>query len=118
MDMVAASAALMAATVLAIRADTAAARTQAVRALASIDPAESGLIAARARRVFGIAALNDGAHLTAYAQPRQMFGPDGSPLHPLGSYLRLGALAAAAVPADPGIAGRDALHTTPRPPAG
>ncbi len=110
MDMVAASAALMAATVLAIRADTAAARTQAVRALASIDPAESGLIAARARRVFGIAALNDGAHVTAYAQLRQMFGPDGSPLHPLVSYLGLGDLAAAAVRADRRIEGRDVLE--------
>ncbi len=110
MDMVAASAALMAATVLAIRADTAAARTQAVRALASIDPAESGLIAARAWRVFGIAALNDGAHVTAYAQLRQMFGPDGSPLHPLVSYLGLGDLAAAAVRADRRIEGRDVLE--------
>jgi len=110
MDMVAASAALLAATVLAMRAHTAAARAQASRALASIDPAESGLVAARARRVFGIAALDDGAYVTAYAQLRQMFGPDGSPLHPLVSYLGLADLAAAAVRADRRMEGRDLLE--------
>jgi DNA-binding CsgD family transcriptional regulator len=100
MDMVAASAALITATVQAMRADSAGAREQAARALASIDPADSGLVAARARRVFGIAALEDGAHLVAYAQLRQLFGPDGSPLHPVASYLGLADLAAAAVRAD------------------
>jgi DNA-binding CsgD family transcriptional regulator len=110
MDMVAAAAALMAATVLAMRGDSAAARTQATSALASIDPAESGLSVTRARRVFGIAALHDGAHVTAYAQLRQMFGPDGRPVHPLVSYLGLADLAAAAVLAGRRIEGRDALE--------
>jgi DNA-binding CsgD family transcriptional regulator/tetratricopeptide (TPR) repeat protein len=109
MDMVAASAALLTATVLAMRGDSAEARTQAARALACIDPAESGLVAARARRVYGVAALDEGAHLTAYAQLRQMFGPDGAPLHPLVSYLGLGDLAAAAVRADRRIEGRSLL---------
>jgi DNA-binding CsgD family transcriptional regulator len=122
MDMVAASAALITATVLAMRGDSAEARTQAAKALASIDPAESGLVAARARRVFGIASADDGAHLVAYAQLRQMFGQDGSPLHPLVSYLGLGDLAAAAVRADRRIEGRgilaralDRLGATPSP---
>jgi DNA-binding CsgD family transcriptional regulator len=99
-DMVAASAALITATVQAMRADSAAARAQATKALAKIDPADSGLVAARARRVFGIAAFEEGAHLVAYAQLRQLFGPDGSPLHPVTSYLGLADLAAAAVRAD------------------
>src|SRR6266704_518576 len=122
MDMVAASAALITATVQAMRGDSAGAREQAAKALASIDPADSGLIAARARRVFGIAALDDGAHLVAYAQLRQMFGPDGSPLHPVVSYLGLADLAAAAVRADRRIEGRgvleralDQLGATPSP---
>ena len=122
MDMVAASAALITATVLAMRGDSAGAREQAAKALASIDPADSGLVAARARRVFGIAALDDGAHLVAYAQLRQMFGPDGSPLHPVVSYLGLADLAAAAVRADRRIEGRgvleralDQLGATPSP---
>jgi hypothetical protein len=55
------------------------------------------LVAARARRVFGIAAHDDAAHLTAYAQLRQMFQTDGSPVHPVVSYLGLADLAAAAV---------------------
>jgi DNA-binding CsgD family transcriptional regulator len=110
MDMVAAAAGLTAATVLALRADADAARARAARALASIDPAESGLVAARARRVFGIAASGDGAHVMAYAQLRQMFGPDGTPVHPLVSYLGLGDLAAAAVRADRRIEARDVLE--------
>jgi DNA-binding CsgD family transcriptional regulator len=110
MNMVAAAAALMGATVLAMRGDAAAARTRAASALASIDPAESGLIVTRARRVFGIAALHDGAHVAAYAQLRQMFGPDGRPVHPLVSYLGLADLAAAAVLAGRRIEGRDALE--------
>ena len=62
--------------------------------------AHSGLVAARARRVFGIAALDDRAHLTGFAQLRQMFGPGGEPLHAVVSYLGLADLAAAAVRAD------------------
>lgn len=110
MDMVTASAALITATVQAMRADSAWAREQAAKALASIDLADSGLVAARARRVFGIAALEDGAHLVAYAQLRQLFGPDGSPLHPVTSYLGLADLAAAAVRADRRIEGRGVLE--------
>jgi DNA-binding CsgD family transcriptional regulator len=110
MAMVAASAALLAATVLAMRGDSAGARAQATKALASIDAADSSLVAVRARRVFGIAAHNDGAHLTAYAQLRHTFGPDGSPLHPQVSYLGLADLAAAAVRAGRRIEGRGVLR--------
>jgi DNA-binding CsgD family transcriptional regulator len=109
LDMVAASAALLTAAVLAMRGDDAGARAQATRALASIDPADSGLVAARARRVFGMAALDQGSHLTAYAQLRQMFGQDGTPLHPLVSRLGLADLAEAAVRADRRIEGRGLL---------
>jgi DNA-binding CsgD family transcriptional regulator/tetratricopeptide (TPR) repeat protein len=110
MDMVTASAELISATVLAARSDAAAARAHAATALASIGPSESGLIAARARQVSGIAALGDGAHITAYDQLRQMFGPDGNPLHPVVSYLGLADLAAAAVRADRRIEGRDVVE--------
>src|SRR5882757_4598040 len=55
MELVAAAADLIAATVLAMRADSGAARWHADRALADDDLAESGLIAARARRALGIA---------------------------------------------------------------
>ena len=68
MDMVAAAADTITATVLALRADSAAARLHAERALAGVDPAESGLIAARAWRALGVAALAEGSHLRAYAQ--------------------------------------------------
>src|SRR6266536_2091915 len=51
MDMVAASAALITATVLAMRGDSAGAREQAAKALASIDPADSGLVAVRAEHL-------------------------------------------------------------------
>jgi DNA-binding CsgD family transcriptional regulator len=106
LDMVAASAALLRATVLALRGDSDGARAQAAKALASIDPADSGLVAARARRVFGITALDDGSHLTAYAQLRQMFDGNARPIHPVVSYLGLADLAAAAVRADRRIEGR------------
>ncbi len=109
LDMVAASAALLTATVEAMRGDSVSARANATRALASINPAGSGLVAARARRVFGLAAHDDGAHLTAYAQLRQMFGPDGNPVHPLVSYLGLADLAAAAVRADRRLEGDGVL---------
>jgi hypothetical protein len=45
-------------------------------------------------------------HVTAYAQLRQMFSPDGRPGHPLVFYLGLGDLAAAAVLAGRRIEGR------------
>jgi hypothetical protein len=53
---------VIAATVLALRGDCAAARKHAARALAAVDPAESGLVVARARRALGVAALADGSY--------------------------------------------------------
>ena len=50
MELIAASADVITATVLALRGDSAAARRHADRALAGVDPAECGLVAARARR--------------------------------------------------------------------
>src|SRR6266436_700530 len=50
METIAASADVITATVLALRGDSGAARRHAVRALAAVDPAESGLVVARARR--------------------------------------------------------------------
>ncbi|HJY01389.1 MAG TPA: hypothetical protein VJ351_11295, partial [Streptosporangiaceae bacterium] len=73
MDIVAASADVITATVLALRGDSAAARRHADRALAAVDPAECGLVAARARRALGIAALADGSHLHALTQLRGLF---------------------------------------------
>ena len=63
METVAASADVITATVLALRGDSGAARRHAARALATVDPAENGLIAARARRALGVAALADGSYL-------------------------------------------------------
>jgi len=65
MDMIAASADAITATVLALRADSRAARRHATKALATIDPPECGLVAARARRALGVAALADGSYLQA-----------------------------------------------------
>jgi DNA-binding CsgD family transcriptional regulator len=110
MELVAASADLIAATVLAMRADAGAARRHANRALASADPAESGLVAARARRALGIAALADGSHLLAFTQLRQLFSEDGAPVHNIFSYLGVADLAAAAVRADRRMEGRDVLE--------
>jgi DNA-binding CsgD family transcriptional regulator len=110
MELVAASADLIAATVLAMRADAGAARRHADRALASADPAESGLVAARARRALGIAALADGSHLLAFTQLRQLFSEDGAPVHNIFSYLGVADLAAAAVRADRRMEGRDVLE--------
>src|SRR5260370_5403208 len=66
MDTVAASADVITATVLALRGDSGAARRHADRALATVDPAECGLVAARARRALGVAALADGSYLQAF----------------------------------------------------
>ena len=65
MDIVAASADVITATVLALRADSGAARRHAARALAAVDPAECGLVTARARRALGVAALADGSYLSS-----------------------------------------------------
>jgi len=107
MDMVAASADLTTAAVLAMRADTGAARSHASRALARVDPAESRCVSARARHAVGVAAFADGSHLMAYAQLRHLFQQDGSPLHYHVSYLGIADLAAAAVRADRQLEGRD-----------
>src|SRR6185437_9967348 len=97
MDIIAASADVITATVLAMRADSAAARWHANRALATVDPAENGLIAARARRALGVAAIADGSYLQAFTQLRGLFSEDGTPLHNYASYLGVADLAAAAV---------------------
>jgi DNA-binding CsgD family transcriptional regulator len=97
------------ATVLALRGDSGAARRHAVRALAAVDPAESGLVAARARRALGVAALADGSYLSAFTQLRGLFSEDGTPLHNYASYLGVADLAAAAVRADRRIEGRDVI---------
>src|SRR6266566_2393594 len=109
MDIVAASADVITATVLALRADSAEARRHAARALAAVDPAECGLIAARARRALGVAALADGSYLSAFTQLRGLFSDDGTPLHNYASYLGVADLAAAAVRAGRRIEGRDVI---------
>jgi DNA-binding CsgD family transcriptional regulator len=110
MDLVAASADLIAATVLAMRADSGAARMHADRALATVDPAECGLVAARARRALGVAALADGNHLLAFTQLRQLFSEEGAPVHNIFSYLGVADIAAAAVRADRRMEGQDVLE--------
>ena len=100
MHIVAATAELITATVLALRADCAAARTHANQALAGVDPAENGLIAARGWRALGAAALAEGSHLLAFTQLRRLFAEDGAPVHNIFSYLGVADLATAAVRAD------------------
>jgi DNA-binding CsgD family transcriptional regulator/tetratricopeptide (TPR) repeat protein len=110
MDIVGASADVITATVLAMRADSGAARRHAARALAAVDPAECGLVTARARRALGVAALADGSYLSAFTQLRQLFGDDGTPVHNYASYLGVADLAAAAVRADQRTQGRDVIE--------
>jgi DNA-binding CsgD family transcriptional regulator len=110
MDIVAASADVITATVLALRGDSGAARRHAARALATVDPAECGLVAARARRALGVAALADGSYLQAFTQLRGLFSEDGTPLHNYASYLGVADLAAAAVRADRRMEGCDVLE--------
>jgi DNA-binding CsgD family transcriptional regulator/tetratricopeptide (TPR) repeat protein len=110
MDIVAASADVITATVLALRAESGAARRHAARALATVDSAECGLVATRARRALGIAALADGRYLSAFMQLRGLFGDDGMPLHNYASYLGVADLAAAAVRADRRMEGRDVIE--------
>ncbi|HEV3290540.1 MAG TPA: AAA family ATPase, partial [Streptosporangiaceae bacterium] len=110
MELVAASADVIAATVLALRADSGAARRHAARALATVDPAECGLVAARARRALGVAALADGSYLQAFTQLRGLFGEDGRPLHNYASYLGVADIAAAAVRADRRMEGQDVIE--------
>jgi DNA-binding CsgD family transcriptional regulator len=110
MDIVAASADVITATVLALRGDSAAARKHADRALATVDPAECGLVAARARRALGVAALDDGSYLQAFTRLRGLFSEDGTPLHNYASYLGVADLATAAVRADRRMEGQDVLE--------
>jgi DNA-binding CsgD family transcriptional regulator/tetratricopeptide (TPR) repeat protein len=110
MEIVAASAAVITATVLALRADTGAARWHAARALAAVNPAESGLVTARVRRTLGIAALADGSYLQAFTQLAGLFSDDGAPLHNYASYLGVADLAAAAVRADRRMEGSDVIE--------
>ena len=110
MELIAAAADLIAATVLAMRADSGAARRHADRALANADLAENGLLAARARRALGIAALADGSHLLAFTQLRQLFSEEGAPVHNIFSYLGVADLAAAAVRADRRMEGCEVLE--------
>jgi DNA-binding CsgD family transcriptional regulator len=109
MGLVAAAADLIAATVLALRGDSGAARRQADRALASADPAQNGLIAARARRALGIAALADGSQLRAFTQLCQLFSEEGAPVHNVFSYLGVADIATAAVRADRRMEGQNVL---------
>ena len=110
MELVVAGADLIAATVLAMRADCGAARNRADRVLADADLAGSGLLAARARRALGIAALADGSHLQAFTQLRQLFSEEGTPVHNIFSYLGVADIAAAAVHADRRMEGQDVLE--------
>jgi DNA-binding CsgD family transcriptional regulator/tetratricopeptide (TPR) repeat protein len=110
MELVAASADAITATVLALRGDSDAARRHADRALATVDPAECGLVTARARRALGVAALADGSYLQAFSQLRGLFSEDGTPLHNYASYLGLADLAAAAVRADRRMEGCDVVE--------
>jgi DNA-binding CsgD family transcriptional regulator len=110
MELVAAAADLIAATVLAMRADSGAARRHADRALGHADLAETGFVAARARRALGIAALADGSHLLAFTQLRQLFSEEGAPVHNIFSYLGVADIAAAAVRADRRMEGQDVLE--------
>jgi DNA-binding CsgD family transcriptional regulator len=109
MELIAAAADLIAATVLALRGDCAAARSRADRVLANADAAGSGLLAVRARRALGIAALADGSHLLAFAQLRQLFSEEGAPVHNIFSYLGVADIAAAAVRAGRRLEGQDVL---------
>ena len=109
-EIIAASADVITATVLALRGDSGAARRHAARALAIVDPAECGLVAARARRALGVAALADGSYLQAFAQLRGLFSEDGMALHNYASYLGVADLAAAAVRADRRMEGHDLLE--------
>ena len=110
MELVAAAADLIAATVLAMRGDSSTARMHAHRALASADSAENRLVAARARRALGIAALTDGSHLLAFTQLCQLFSEDGTPVHNAFSYLGVADIATAALRADRRTEGQDVVE--------
>jgi DNA-binding CsgD family transcriptional regulator len=110
MPVIAASADAITATVLAVRGDCGAARKRAEKALAGADPAENGLVAARAWRALGIAALAEGGHFLAFTQLRRLFSEEGVPAHNIFSYLGVGDIATAAVRADRRSEGREILE--------
>jgi DNA-binding CsgD family transcriptional regulator len=110
MNIVAASADVITATVLALRGESGAARRHAARALSAVDPAECGLVTARARRALGVAAFADGSYLQAFTQLRGLFSDDGTPLHNYASYLGVADLAAAAVRAERRTEGRTVIE--------
>jgi DNA-binding CsgD family transcriptional regulator len=110
MDMIAASADVITATVHALRADSGVARRHAASALAAVDPAECGLVAARAGRALGVAALADGSYLQAFTQLRGLFSEDGTPLHNYASYLGVADLAAAAIRAERRMEGCEVIE--------
>ena len=110
MEVVAASANAITATVLGMRADSAAARSYAERALAGAGPADNGLIASRAWRALGVAALAEGSHFLAFTQLRQLFNQEGVPVHNIFSFLGVADLATAAVRADRRAEGRGVLE--------
>ena len=109
MEVVGASADVIAATVLALRADSGAARAHAERALAAVDPAESGLVDRPARRALGVAALADGSYRQAFTELRGLFSEDGTPVHNVFSYLGVADIATAAVRADRRVEGHAVL---------
>jgi DNA-binding CsgD family transcriptional regulator len=111
MDTVAATADVITAMVLAMRADSHSAGTHVARALATVDPAEAGLITAWARRSVGVADLADGNYASALTQLRGLFGDDGTPVHNYASYLGIADLAAAAVRADRQVEGRNLVES-------
>jgi DNA-binding CsgD family transcriptional regulator len=110
MDIVAASADVITATVLALRADPGAARRHAASALDAVDPAECGLVVARARRAIGVAAFDEGSYLQAFTQLRGLFSDEGTPLDNHASYLGVADLAAAAVRVGRPSEGRDVIE--------
>ena len=106
LDIVSASADLIAGTILAARGEGGAARKRISAALAS-DPEHSRSVTARARHALGLAALAEGDSVMAYGQLRQLFTDEGAPLHYHISYLGIADLAAAAARADRRIETRD-----------
>jgi DNA-binding CsgD family transcriptional regulator len=102
MENVAGSADLTVATVLALRGDHQQVAPLLARVEAVIDTAEYRGFAARCRHAAGLAALAQGSHGAAYAELRQQFAADGTPLHHHFSYLAIADLAAAGVRAGHG----------------
>jgi DNA-binding CsgD family transcriptional regulator/tetratricopeptide (TPR) repeat protein len=100
METVAGSADLATATIAAMRGDHDRVAPLLARVIAAVDTSEYRGFAARARHAAGLAALAQGSYVTAYAQLRQLFAADGTPLHYHFSYLAIADLAAAAARAE------------------